>query len=127
MSLLQNVILTGAEDYPQLKLRSLVYLEANPLTNQQILLIIQLNVVIAVQHIPRTNALLIESPVSNVIGLVIMPRCADPAIPVLPKIQGNLPGFVVEADHPVVEDSLLEDKSTKQQRSLKPNLMRNLS
>ena len=41
------------------------------------------------------NALLIESPASNVKGLVIMPLRADPAVPVLPKIQGNLTGFVV--------------------------------
>ena len=56
-----------------------------------------------------------------------MPLCADPAVPVLLKIQGNLPGFVVEAEHPRVEDSLLEDKSMKQQRSLKPSLTRNLT
>ena len=54
-----------------------------------------------------------------------MPLCADPAVPVLPRIQGNLPGFVVEAEHITVEDSLLEDKSMKQQRFLKPSLMRN--
>ena len=40
--------------------------------------------------------------------------CADPAVPVLPRLQGNLPGFVVEAKHPGVEDLLLEDKSMKQ-------------
>ena len=53
---------------------------------------------------------------------------ADPAIavPILPKTQGSLPGFVVEAEHPVVEDLLLEDKSMKQLKSLKPSLMRNL-
>ena len=39
----------------------------------------------------------------------------------------HFPGFVVEAEHPRVEDSLLEDKSVKQQRSLKPSLMRNLT
>ena len=57
-----------------------------------------------------------------------MPLSADPAIavPILPKIQGNLPGFVVEAEHPVAEDLLLEGKSMKQLRSLKPSLMRNL-
>ena len=42
-----------------------------------------------------------------------MPLSADPAVPILPKIQGNLPGFVVEA-----EDLLQEDKLMKQQRSL---------
>ena len=31
-----------------------------------------------------------------------------PAVPILPKIQGNLPDFVVEAEHPMVEDLLLE-------------------
>ena len=56
-----------------------------------------------------------------------MPLCADPAVPILPKIQGNLPSFMVEAEHPGVEDSLLEDKSMKQQRFLKPSLMRNLT
>ena len=56
-----------------------------------------------------------------------MHLCADPAVPVLPKIQGNLTGFVVEVEHPGVEDLLLEDKSMKQQRFLKPSLMRNLT
>ena len=58
-----------------------------------------------------------------------MPLNADPAIaiPILLKIQGNLPGFVVEAEHPVVEGSLLEGKSMKKLRSLKPSLMRNLT
>ena len=46
-----------------------------------------------------------------------MPLCADPAVPVLPKIQDNLTGFVVEVEHPVVEDLLPEDKSTKQRGS----------
>ena len=53
-----------------------------------------------------------------------MPLSADPAVPILPKIQGNLPGFkiqgnlpgfMVEAEHPVVKDSLQEDKLMKQQ------------
>ena len=52
---------------------------------------------------------------------------ADPAVPILPKIQGNLQGFMVEAEHTMVEDSLLGDKSMKQPRSLKPSLMRNLT
>ena len=55
-----------------------------------------------------------------------MPLCADPAVPILPKIQNNLTGFVVEAEHPRLEDLLLEDKSMKQQRFLKPILIRNL-
>ena len=57
-----------------------------------------------------------------------MPLNADPAtaVPILPKIQGNLPGFMVEAEHPMVEDLLQEDKSMKQLRSLKPSLTRNL-
>ena len=58
---------------------------------------------------PRTNALLIESLASNVIGLVIWHQCAE-SVPVLPRIQGNLTGFMVEAEHPRVEDLLLEDK-----------------
>ena len=48
-----------------------------------------------------------------------MPLCADPAVSILPKIQGNSTGFVVEAEHPGVEDLLPEDKSRKQQRFLK--------
>ena len=48
-------------------------------------------------------------------------------VPILPKIQGNLPGFVVEAEHPVVEDLLQGDNLMKQLRSLKPSLMRNLT
>ena len=48
-----------------------------------------------------------------------MPLCADLAVPTLLKIQGNLPGIVVEAEHPGIEDSL-QDKSMKQWRSLKP-------
>ena len=47
-----------------------------------------------------------------------MPLCADPAVPVLPKTQGNLTGFMVEAEHLMVEDSLQEDRSMKQLRSL---------
>ena len=49
-----------------------------------------------------------------------MPLNADPAVavPILPKIQGNLSGFVVEAEHPMVKDLLQEDKLMKQQRSL---------
>ena len=46
--------------------------------------------------------------------------------PILPKIQDNLPGFVVDTEHPVVEDLLLEGKSMKQLRSPKPSVMRNL-
>ena len=42
-----------------------------------------------------------ESPASNVTELVIIRLNADPAVPILPKIQGNLPGFMVEAEHPV--------------------------
>ena len=37
-----------------------------------------------------------------------MPVCADPPVLVLPKIQGNLTGFGVEAEHPGVEGLLLE-------------------
>ena len=79
-----------------------------------------------VQLIPRTKARLFESPASNVTELVIMPLNAEPAIPTVPKIQGNLPGFMEEAEHPVVEDSLQEGKLMKQLRSLKPSLIRNL-
>ena len=75
---------------------------------------------------PRTNALLIESPTSNVIGLVITHLCAE-AVPILPRIQGNLTGFVLEAKHPGVENLLPEGKSMKQQKCLKPSLMRNLT
>ena len=50
------------------------------------------------------------------------------AVPVLLKIQGNLPGFVVEVEHhPVVEDSLQEGRSMKQLKSVKPSLMKNLT
>ena len=89
---------------------------------------IQSNVVIVAQLISRTNARLIDSPALNATELVIMPLNAElTAVQILPKIQGNLPGFVVEADHPGVEDFLQEDKLTKQLRSLKPSLMRNLT
>ena len=37
-----------------------------------------------------------------------MSLCANPAVPILPKIQGNLTGFVVEVEHPMVEDLLLK-------------------
>ena len=54
-----------------------------------------------VQLIPKTDAQLIESLASNATELVIMPLNAElTAVPTLPKIQGNLPGFVVEAEHP---------------------------
>ena len=48
-------------------------------------------------------------------------------VPVLPKIQGNSTGFMVEAEQPKVEDSLQGDRSMKQLRSLKPSLMINLT
>ena len=80
-----------------------------------------------VQHISRTNAWLFESPASNLTEFVIMQMNAEPAVPILPKIQGNLPGFVVEAEHPMVEDLLQGDKLMKQLRFLKPSLMRNLT
>ena len=54
---------------------------------------------------PRTSALLIELLASNVIGLATSHQCAE-AVPVLPRIQGNLTGFMVEAEHLEVEDSL---------------------
>ena len=59
-----------------------------------------------VQLIPSTNAQLIMSPVSNVTRLVIMLLNVELTVPTLPKTQGNLTGFVVEADHPMVEDLL---------------------
>ena len=43
------------------------------------------------------------------------------------KIQDNLTDFVVEVGHLMVEDLLQEGRSTKQLRSLKPSLMRNLT
>ena len=110
----------------QLSPLQLVHLEVNPMTNQWILLTTQPNTIIVVQLISRINALLPESLVSNVTKLVIMPLCTGPAVPVLHKIQGNSTGFMVEAEHPGVEDSLQENKLMKQLRSLSPRLMRNL-
>ena len=74
---------------------------------------------------PRTNALLIMLLASNVIGLLISHQCAE-AVPVLPRIKGNLTDFVVEEEHPRVEDLLLEDKSMRPLKCLKPKLMTNL-
>ena len=59
----------------------------------------------------------------NVTELAITQMNADPAVQILPKIQGNLTGFMVEVEHPVVEDLLQGDKLMKQLRSLKPSLM----
>ena len=125
MSLLQNVISTEVESNHQL--RRLVHLEVNLVPDQQILQIVQSNVVIVVQLIPKTDAQLIDQFASDVTELVFVCLCADPAVPVLPRIQGNSTDFVVEAEHPEVEDSLHEDRSMKQLRSLKPNLMTNLT
>ena len=125
LSLLQNVISTEVESSHQL--RRLVYLEVNPVPDQQILLIVQSNVVIVIQYIPKTDAQLIDQLASDVTRLVIMPLCADPAVPVLLKTQSNLKGFVVEAEHLMVEDSFQEDRSMKQLRSLRPSLMTNLT
>ena len=82
-----------------------------------------------VQLIPRTNAWLIYQLASNVTVLVTIHLSAylATAVPIPLKIQGNLPGFVVETEHPVVEDSPQEDKLMKQLRSLKPSLMTNLT
>ena len=56
---------------------------------------------------PKTDARLIDQLASNVTDLVIIHLNAGlTAVPTLPKIQGNLPGFVVEADHRMAEDSL---------------------
>ena len=81
-----------------------------------------------VQLIPRTNAWLINQLASNVTELAIIHLSADlaTAVPIITKIQGNLPGFMVEAEHPVVADSPQEDKLMKQLRSHKQSLMRNL-
>ena len=126
LSPLQNIILTEVESNHQL--RRLVRLEVNPVSNQQILLTIQFSVVIVVQLIPRTNAQLIKSPASSVTELVITLLNAELiTVPTLPKIQGNLTGFVVEVDHPMVEDSLQEGRSMKQLRSFKPSLTTNLT
>ena len=104
-------------------------LEVNLVPDQQMLLIIQSNVVIVVQLISRTNAQLIEQLASNVTKLVIIHLNADlaVAVPILLKIQGNLPGLVVEAEYLMVENLPQEDKLMKQWRSLKPSLMRNLT
>ena len=50
-----------------------------------------------------------------------MPMNADPADPILPKIQGNLPGFVVEVEHPVVEDLLQGDNEATEVPEAKTN------
>ena len=126
VSLLQNIIPAKVESNNH-QLRRLVHLEANPVPDQQILLITQSNVVIVVQLIPRTNAQLIESPASNVTELVIMLLNVELTVPILLKIQGNLTGFMIEAEHLMVEDSLQEGRSMKQLRSLKPSQMTNLT
>ena len=109
------------------QLKGLVHLEVNLVPDQQILLIVQSHVVIVVQLIQKIDAQLIGQTASNVKELVIIRLCADPAVPVLPKIQGSSTGFMVEAEHPKVEDLLQEERSMKQLRSLKPSLMTNLT
>ena len=81
-----------------------------------------------VQLIPKIDAQLIDQPASNVTELVIIHLNAGPpiAILILPKIKGNLTGFLVEAEHLMVKDTL-QDRSMKQLRSLKPSLMTNLT
>ena len=108
-------------------LRNPVHLEANPVTSHQTLLAICLHVVIVVLHMPGINALLTGSPASNVTELVILHQCAT--VPVLPRIQGNLTGFVIEVGHPRVKDLLQDDKSMKQQRcqTLQLKLTRNMT
>ena len=73
------------------QLRRLVHLEANPVPDQQILLITQSNVVIVVRLIPRIDAQITDQPASNATELVIIHLNAGPpiAVPILPKIQGN--------------------------------------
>ena len=127
LSLLQIVVSTEVESNHQL--RRLVHLEVNPVPDQQILLITQSNVVIVVRLIPKIDARLIDQLASNVTELVTIHLNAGPpiAVPILPKIQGNLTGFMVEAEHFVVEDSLQEDRSMKQLRSLTPSPTTNLT
>ena len=57
---------------------------------------------------PRTNALLTEATASNVTGSITLHQCVR--VPVLPKIQSNLTGSMVEAKHHMVEGLLQEDK-----------------
>ena len=78
---------------------------------------------------PITNVLPIATPALNVTGLVILHLNVEVPAPDLPRIQGNLTGFVVEAENPEVEVSLHYDKSTKQQRylNLQPKLMTSMT
>ena len=116
MSLLGNIILTEVENNRLvLDLRSLVHLEANPLIRHQTLLTIHSHVVIVVCSMLRIDVLLLVTLALNVIRFATSHQCAE-AVPVLPRIQGNSIGHVVEAEHPEVEVSPQGIKSTKQQR-----------
>ena len=115
----------GKQQQPSAK--KTVHLEVNLVPDQQILLIVQSHVVIVVRLIPKIDAQLISQFPSDVTELVIICLCADPAVPVLPKIQGSSTDFMVEAEHPEVEDLLKEDRSMKQLRFLKPSQMTNLT
>ena len=61
-----------------------------------------------VQLIPQIDVQLIDQPASIVTELVIIHLCADllVTVPVLPRTHSNLTGFMVEVDHPGVEDLL---------------------
>ena len=93
------------------QLKGLVHLEVNLVPDQQVLLIRWSHVVIVVQLIPKTDAQLINQFASIVTEWVIICLCADLLITVLVllKTQGNSICFVVETEHPEVEDLHQED------------------
>ena len=55
----------------------------------------------------------------NKVGIMLLN--VELTVPILLKIQGNLTGFMVEADHLGVEDSLQKGRSMKQLRFLQSN------
>ena len=94
------------------QLKGLVHLEANLVPDQHVLLIRWSHVVIVVRLIPKIDAWLIDQLASIVTDWVIFHLYADLliAVLVLLKTQGSSTGFVVEAEHPEVEDLLQEDR-----------------
>ena len=104
------MILTEVENASNHQLKGLAHLEVNLVPDKQILLIRWSHVVIVVRLIPKTDAQLIDQLASIVTEWVIIRLCADPAAPVLLKTQDSSTGFVVEAEHPKVEDLLQEDR-----------------
>ena len=81
------------------------------MVSHQILLTVPIHVVIVVQNMLGTNVSPLAILVLIVVRLVTLQQYVT--VLVLPRTQDKIPGSVVEAEHPVVEGLLQDDKYMK--------------